>query len=176
MVKAEALVYHKIIPMPISEVDRARLAAYIDGEGNINICAKGMKGRRSRKTPSMLLRVEICNTDIRLTEWCKRVTGVGNVTMDHRTADHRRGGTRRFLYRWMACDRQAERIINECLPFFVIKREQAEIALAFRRTFTHLGGRTTEYAVGSEKLALRYHLKDELHRLKNVAQPNGLAN
>ena len=165
----------KIIPILISEVDRARLAAYIDGEGHINVCAKGMRSKiKARRTPSMLLRIDICNTDIRLMEWCKRVTGVGNICLDRRTADHRRGGTRRLLYRWAVCDRQAERIITECLPFFVIKREQADTALAFRRTFYGSGG--WKENVTPEKLALRFHLKNELHRLKHIEQPNGLAN
>ena len=108
------------------ELDIARLAAYIDGEGTINIehSSKGRHGNRAYK-----LRLSIPNTDPRLPLWCRDNFG-GQVRVNHKAS-----ARRRELLVWVIGQKSAAALLAECLPFFVIKREQAELGIAFGETF-----------------------------------------
>ena len=54
-----------------TEMDYARLAAYIDGEGCITICvAHGNSHGRPWPNESLYLNVSVHNTDPRLIDWC----------------------------------------------------------------------------------------------------------
>lgn len=103
--------------------DWARLAAYIDGEGCMSITFRTENGRR---LPGQLI-MSVANTDPRLARWLLRF-GVGHVVSKYRANAK---ATRPF-YTWRVASRQAAAIIERCLPFFVIKREQAEIAIAYQ--------------------------------------------
>jgi len=110
------------------ELNLARLAAYIDGEGTIDLQRSSQGEGRA---PSYKLRVVIANTDIRLLAWCKINFG-GSVRMNRKGEE-----TRLPAYIWeMSGARQCVSLLRELLPFFVIKREQAEIGIVFGKTFS----------------------------------------
>jgi len=116
-----------------TEIDYARLAAYIDGEGHIEIsCNKTHR--------YYMLKVTIVNGDFRLPEWCQ---------------DHFGGILCRFRYhgdpknyapmkRWILSSWQASNVLKRCLPYFICKREEAEKAIQFKQTFGSRGTRITE--------------------------------
>lgn len=94
-----------------SKSDYARLAAYIDGEGCIRISRSGE------------LVIRIANTDIRLPMWCK-------ATFSGFTGIHSKGnGKWKPAYFWGITGNAASFILKQCLPYFIIKREQAELAI-----------------------------------------------
>ena len=108
----------------ISVIDWARLAAYIDGEGHIALNENKMSnGKRYA-----YLRVIVTNTDPRLIIWLQRMFGGGVVRVERQQAQHRRA------FKWTASCRHAEAILRGCLPYFIMKRDQADIALAFQET------------------------------------------
>ena len=112
--------------------DWARLAAYIDGEGHISIASAG--GDRNFK-----MQLTIGNTDHRLTSWLKNTFG-GEV----RLADITK--RRRQYWYWYIGSKRASDFLSRCLPFFIMKREQAEIAIAYHATvsgFKMVGGKRT---------------------------------
>jgi hypothetical protein len=110
-----------------TEIDYARLAMAIDGEGAIYI-----KPVYAKSGMYSQLCVSVSNCDPRLIMWCKDTFGFGAV---HRNK-HRSRGQQHDAYSWRVYSATAELILTQCLPYFIIKREQAEVALAYRKTFS----------------------------------------
>jgi hypothetical protein len=142
--------------MKPTQIDWARLAAYLDGEGTIVII-------KSRLEYTQLV-IRVANTDPRLPMWCKELFGGKVYASD---TNVRRDGRSRRFYTWAIQSQKAENILRECLPHFILKREQAEIALAYRETFVHVKGRTPLQDVTPSKKAIRQQYKEELSRLKH---------
>jgi len=103
----------------VREIDWARLAAFIDGEGTVRVY-KAPTGRWG-------LRVVISNTDIRLISWLEETFGGYVYNVKPST------GNTKPSFQWIFASR-IDLILAPCLPYFIIKRDQAEIALAFCRT------------------------------------------
>lgn len=139
-----------------TKLDWARLAAYIDGEGAILINRSFWANKGWQK---IWLRLNVTNTDPRLPQWCKKTFGVGNVNL----SDRRRKPQHRQSFRWDVSSRQAETILRGCLPWFLIKKEEAEIALAFQET---LGG--PGRIVSQETWEKRELLRQQLHARKRI--------
>ena len=132
-----------------SDLNLARLAAYIDGEGTVDL-QRASQGKN--RAPSFKLRIVVYNTDIRLLAWCKKHFG-GNVRAN-------RKGTSKYppLYMWeLSGAKTVVALLEKCLPFFVIKREQAEIGITFGNTFSpsNRDPRGLGEAVRSERESLR---------------------
>lgn len=110
-----------------TDIDWAQLASFIDGEGSIRI--NEVPYDRARKIYyNCNLHVFISNTDIRLMNHFKSLFGGSIHVGNHKTNNHR------TCYKWCVAAKKAEAILKGCLPYFIIKREQAEVALAFRAT------------------------------------------
>ena len=101
------------------------LAGLVDGEGSIGITSAFQRGKsRSR---SHTLRVSITNTSETLIAWLSDTIGGGlRLKRDSRKANWKPG------YDWMLYAAQAEQVLLAVLPYLVIKRDQARIALEFR--------------------------------------------
>lgn len=145
----------------VSEMDWARLAAFIDGEGCITISKT--KGYRVQ-----YMKVFIANTDPRLMVWLRDNFG-GTVNGKPRTNREKH----KPCYVWTVSSQMAWIILLCCMPYFIIKREQAEVALAFQRTMT----RKRQWVDGGpmrlpdDTLAFRNQCLDELKRLKEERIP-----
>lgn len=106
----------------VSDIDWARLAMAIDGEGSIYATTTTMgKG----KYHTRILCINVANTDIRLPGWCKKTFG-GSLNLKRGYENVKPHAI------WTATCATAEWILRGCLPYFIIKREQAEIALSYR--------------------------------------------
>lgn len=141
-----------------TNTDWIKLAAFIDGEGSISIKNLNTKvGRYSQ------LFVAIANTDPRLPVWCRSTFGgllYGSDSNVHRSTKWRR------YWRWIIFSGQAEEIIRGCLPHFLLKKEQAEVALAYRATFRSCRGHGKMQKITEAELAIRQSCRDQLQRLK----------
>jgi hypothetical protein len=136
-----------------------QLAAFIDGEGSIYIKPLQTKSARYNQ-----LTIHIANTDPRLPVWCQQNFG-GKV---YRSDSNRRlqGEKCNIAYSWRIFSKNAENILRGCLPYFILKREQAEIALAYRATFRYRTGHGTAQMLTQEELDIRRSCLLELKRLK----------
>lgn len=156
----------------VSKIDWARLAAYVDGEGCIDISVGGGNGRGYRKPQH--LRTFVCNTDPRLIMWCQRTFG-GTVRGKPRE-DRKR---HRPCWQWTVSANAAKDILERCLPYFIIKREQAELGLAFQATKVygqrHVGLAKNARTVPDTVLEYRDHCYEELRRLKHQIHPESAA-
>jgi hypothetical protein len=138
-----------------TEIDWARLAAYIDGEGCISVTRVVMKGK-----PRLYLQVVVTNCDFRLLEWIGN--RFGGAVQERPTNNIRKGRWSRS-FRWITTNKVAAKILEGCLPFFVIKREQAEIGLAHQRLCGYKAKHSPE--VEAEKNKLR----DDLSIMKGLS-------
>jgi hypothetical protein len=146
-----------------NEIDWARLAAYIDGEGMIDIHThRQWREHLGRTHETMYVRIAIGNTDPRLAQWCQRLFG-GNISFNRK--DHQHPKWRNILT-WYVTSKTAVEIISNCLPYFLLKREQAEIALVFQETVFRVGrsGHTTA------TLGRRQQLQQQMKHLKRAQQ------
>ncbi len=98
--------------------ERAYLAGIIDGEGCI------VATRHKRPTASW--RLQVVNTDMGLLEWCIEVTGVGSITTHTHDTNFKRNFT---VYTWACYSAKAASVLRQIIPYMIIKRAKAEIAL-----------------------------------------------
>ena len=141
-----------------SSTEWIKLAAYIDGEGYIYL---GMKDKSARV---QCLHVRIGNTDPRLTNWLQATFG-GKVT---KQASHKH--QKKVFWGWRVCGRHAAYVLENCLPHFIMKRDQAEVALAFSKLMgwkigNNVDGRSTKPEKLSDEViqkraALVYKLRE----------------
>jgi hypothetical protein len=118
---------------PATEIDLARLAAFIDGEGHISISS-------DRKHRYYTMQITLASRDFELLEWC--LSHFGGFLCRQRY----RAGPKNYapVKRWRLTSWQAASALERSLACFVCKREQAEIAVEFQKTFSSPGSRITE--------------------------------
>lgn len=98
------------------DTEWAYLAALIDGEG----CISASPHRNGR---NYNVRLSIVNTDRRCLDWCVHTFDTGTVLIRNRKLQ-------KICYKWQVANvHKLAVILTQCLPFFTIKREQAELAL-----------------------------------------------
>lgn len=127
----------------MSKTDYAYLAGLFDGEGHITLTkskpAEGALRKYVGKTHTTFrparvaswqfcLNIGITNTDKRLINWLEEKFGGTHYT------DKRHQQNWKSAYRWRLLGRShQERVLLAILPYMVIKREQASLALDFIR-------------------------------------------
>ena len=105
----------------MDETQSAYLAGLVDADGSIRL--KFYKHKKNgKKYPR--LEIKVSNTDFKVMGWLKKVTGVGYVWTDKRQPP------RKEYHQWFALTAAARKILNEILPYLVIKRTKAEQILA----------------------------------------------
>ena len=142
----------------VSQTDWARLAAYIDGEGSISI--EFQLHKQTGRSQSHLF-LTVTNTDPRLVIWCKHNFGGCLTNPDRR---NRRGC--HPLFHWKQWSGGAAEILRRCMPYLLIKQEQAQVALRFRATFP-----LRTYGLGKlskDVSALRLSLAKQLKSLRTT--------
>ena len=108
--------------------DWVRMAAFIDGEGSVQVNPYGK--RRLHQ-----VRILVSNTNAALTNWLLRTFGGNVVLRDHKNPKWK------VAYIWSCTAARAAWILWNCLPWFLMKREQAEllIELQERKDLTRQG-------------------------------------
>jgi hypothetical protein len=140
----------------IRDLDWARLAAFIDGEGCVSVRArnnnKSCTGGRVC-TPE----VSVANTDPRLMGWLQSTFG-GNVRGFKNGPKQQK-----VCFKWEPKYSEIREVLTGCLPYFIIKREQAEIVIVLKTLLmskTHRGAKVSE-AVKDQ----REQMYDRIHVL-----------
>jgi hypothetical protein len=122
-------------------VNVAYMAGFFDGEGHISI-AKRASGTGS-------LTVQVCNTNAEVLEGFRSVYGgaVNDVTRNHKPT-----------WKWTVCSSAASDFLRDVLPYLIVKREQAEIAIRFQDLLRPKGGAP----LTDDEIAQRVSIRDEL--------------
>lgn len=118
-----------------TEAELAWAAGVLDGEGCI--CIYGRPGRISKKSGfrALALIINVVNTDPRMPFKMKEIFG-GNCNL---TAERRNNPRRRPVMSWIITGRPAGVVLTKVLPYLVIKKEQAEVAIAYAGTIGRTG-------------------------------------
>jgi len=114
-----------------TEIDLVKVAMIIDCEANIEI-----NGNPKR---SYQLSVNMANTKPKLTAWCLERFG-GAI---YRQWYKKRPPNSADADRWRIQSYPAADLLTKCLPHFIIKRDQAEIAIRFQATYKIPGQRAS---------------------------------
>src|SRR4051812_24103916 len=94
-------------------------AGFFDGEGCVQIRVSYPRG-----TKSYSMRLQVSQVDVRPLEMLQQRWG-GSLRLEpHRP---------RPIWRWCLQAHQAQAFLEEILPYLVVKRDQAEIAISFQR-------------------------------------------
>jgi len=118
----------------VTDAEIGWVAGIVDGEGCILI-ENATSRFRGRDYPGLRLCLRVGNTDPRLILKLEALFGGGHV---RRMPGRNR---RRALFTWNVSSRRAADVVRLIFPHLVIKREQAELALAFAKTLRPRGGR-----------------------------------
>jgi hypothetical protein len=141
-----------------TEIDFARLAAFIDGEGCIDIHThRAFMKHLGRVFETQYVRIQITNTDFRLALWCKETFGGTAHPEPPKSERHK------AKLNWYCSSKKAAEILIACLPYFVMKRDQAEIALAFQKTKSRIGRRGHTPETFERRLDLQKQIKSLKH-------------
>ena len=139
----------------LTETEKAYLAGLFEADGCVNISTR--KGRQAATVSHFLQVVFSQSNQPFLRRWRDKVN-LGSL--------HKAKGSelsKKEHWRWHLSDRQAEKLLNLILPYLDMKRDQAEIALAFMKTKGKGGRRRTPQSV----LDLREQYKQALQDAKN---------
>ena len=144
-----------------TEVDWARLSAFIDGEGTIAICKE--KPRKATYSPRYSLSVQVTNTSPLLMVWLESVFGGHAYPVNKGKSPL----SRKLVMRWYSSERQAGLILAKCLPYLIVKRAQAEVGLAFMELRSKNWSRKK---VSDSTLAIRDQYRTKIQEL-NAGRP-----
>jgi len=104
----------------------AYLAGIIDGEGTISLC--NLDYSQSYGT-GYIGTLQVASTNKQLTEWIKKNCG-GRIKIDTRKAglNHKPG------HHWIALACDTCYILEQVMPYLIIKKKHAKILIAYRKT------------------------------------------
>jgi hypothetical protein len=102
----------------LTQAQAAYLAGFVDGEGSILMHGRGT---------GVALRLSVANTNLAVLEWCRSMTGVGNIVSRVRV-----NARHKAVHQWMVNSQAAQSVLEQIEPFLIIKTEQARLAIAFQ--------------------------------------------
>jgi hypothetical protein len=117
-----------------TETDFIKAAVVIDCEGNIAI-------NYSPKSRGHAVHVTVGNTNFDLLDWC--VARFGGAIYEV-FPKKKRGPEFAHAKRWRIQNQEAAEFLMKCLPHFIIKKRQAEIAIKCEGTYKKRGERINE--------------------------------
>lgn len=148
--------YGKYCPTPI---DWARMAAFIDGEGSILINSR-RNTKHATQQAGYYLRVTVANTEMSLIFWLYRTFG-GSY---HETNSEKYKTVipnSKTCYHWNTASARAAWILHNCMPYFIIKTQQAELGIQLQESmnkFTRGPGKSLPQTIIDERKSIKRNL------------------
>jgi hypothetical protein len=127
---------------PKAEALRGYTAGIVDGEGSIMITKKS--GPTYRRGFIYQLEVLVVNTNEWLVNWLKMQYG-GRINKRRS-----RRPEEKDCYAWSLSSQQAKRFLEFILPYLILKKPQAELAIQFQGAKRHTGLPPTEEQMAVE--------------------------
>jgi len=108
----------------LTETEKACLAGVIDGEGSVGIY-RSADGRR--------IEVQVCNTRFGFIAKIRDVVGCGSICTRHFHGSLHKGRKPLYQYTMKGSERRLK-LLEQVLPYLIVKREKAEAILNELRT------------------------------------------
>lgn len=166
--------HHKVAPPAapkqyptVEPIHAAYLAGLFDGEGCINIYERRITTKR--KVAPYGLRLYLTNTHRGVIEWMQtQFGGWVHVYRDRKRPKHWALG-----FKWHSSARHAAYLLEIMLPYLIIKKPEAELAIAFqKRVETYKYGiklrRKGDPFISEKEDAIRAAMAQELRNLKQA--------
>lgn len=117
---------------PMSERDAIYLAGFFDGEGCVGVYEKHPRQHRDRtRYSTFVLSITLSNTNQEVLEYIKEHCG-GRISIRASEGATKLDGTpKKPCWRWDASNREAAHILQQLLPYLIVKREQVLVGLRF---------------------------------------------
>lgn len=131
----------------MTEKNAAYFAGFFDGEGCIHIDNKHR------------LSITVSNTNERVIEMFSTIIG-GTVKIRSR-----RNSKQRDITRWAVSGQRAMMFLEKMLPYLVVKREEAELAISYQKQFVYTS-RKISPEMNADRESARQQLSDLKGRLK----------
>lgn len=131
------------------------IAGILDGEGCISIKRHPYRTKKGRMFFNYSLVVDVAQREKRLTEYLKRVTGLGSMQFNK--------GQK--MYNWHLTASQARPLLQAAMHILIVKRSQAVLAIRFHNLAVKKRS-TGKKALTRKELAKRKRFSDEMKRLK----------
>jgi hypothetical protein len=146
------------------ETELAYIAGIIDGEGTVCIFnstgkTKGIVYPRGRPILS------VCNTDQRIVRWLKEKVG-GRAATVRRAQNPRCKQT----YVWETGWQHARAVLEACLPYLIIKQDQARLFIEYCKTCKHYG----KGKVPPDVCARRQEIIEQVAKLNKRGPPDAM--
>lgn len=114
----------------------AYFAGFFDADGTVGIS----KRVNQRKNEIFMLVVVVYNSSRVVLEKFKEFFSSGSIHIAH---DYPERGWKTG-YRWTICAKAANRFLTQVIPFLIVKKERAEIALGFQKLKTYKNLKVTD--------------------------------
>ena len=111
------------------EAELAWFAGLFDGEGCISLVHRSRPANRQTRS----LHIRIGMTNFQTLEKVKEIWGLGTIYLYPRKVS-KDGCVRKPLWAWQTSANIALYILEKTLPYFVTKKAEAEVAIAFQKT------------------------------------------
>lgn len=152
------------VPKQYSPLELAYMAGIVDGEGCFWIGIINKTEKDGYQSPHYRGVLKISNTDKRLIDWILNTfEGVHSAQMRYQP----KGKFEREVFEWVATGDRLLDLSELLLPYLIIKKEQCENMIKFRKTYTKRGGCNVldpaalvirqECTVTSHQLNSRFH-------------------
>ena len=149
------------VPAEYRPIDLAYMAGIVDGEGCFFMCKLPKKAGDGYVTEHYRGLLKIDNTDIRLLDWIDTVFS-GTSSARCRSTSSRK--FEREVFTWTATGDRLLDLCEQLLPYLVIKKEQCEIMIKFRKTYnTQLGSNK----LSAEAIAIRQECLESIRKLNS---------
>lgn len=142
----------------------AYAAGFFDGEGSIDI-RFSITSRGAKKYERFHLRVCVVQIDRRPLDWlCERWGGS--------VSKRKNGG----LHTWVLSTASAAKFLSDVLPFLIVKRDEAQIAMEFQRTMRS-GMVNTAGSKGVDRLSVedRQRRFDLMRQMRDARLAKGIS-
>ena len=137
----------------VSQIDLAKMAAFVDSEGHIAIPVTKHVTHKFGRGEYEFVSLSVSNTNPVLMQWLTDRFG-GRVYLLHRSGPRWKQG-----FQWNLSCLRAVALLKLLRPFFVLKGEQADIAIACQATMKQWGVKGTPAHVIEQRRELRARLK-----------------
>lgn len=113
----------------LSEIEKARIAMAIDCEGCITASVGWWKKyhKRDQEYECFSIKTSVFNTNKILLEWLQDSTSLGNIKPIRKVARP----NCKLGYEWVIFPNAMRELLPIILPYFLLKRRQAELAIEF---------------------------------------------
>ena len=133
----------------LSKEQAAYIAGFLDGEGTVMIVL-----RKANSNYSLRVALAQSSKARQVLDWVREVTGIGaSVNKNRSSINHDMGLT------WACSGQAASGLLEQILPYLIVKMVQAEIAIAFQKRLSNPADKANRVwqREAKEKMALLNH-------------------